>query len=153
MDAPAPALAPVIPPVTVPNVQEKLLAALEVKEIFGLIPLQAFTLALFVTTGMGFTVIVTVAGDPAQEPAVDVGVTIYSIKPAVALLGLVSVWLIDVPEPAEAPLMLPVLVPNVQLKLLATLDVNETLGLVPLQIVALVALVSTGTGFTVTVKV
>lgn len=45
------------------------------------------------------------------------------------------------------------MVPNVQLKLLATLDVNEILGLVPLQIVAVAPLVTAGVGLTVTVIV
>lgn len=59
----------------------KELAALDVKEMFGLIPLQAFTLAVFVTTGIGLTVIVTVVEEPAHEPPVDVGVTRYWILP------------------------------------------------------------------------
>jgi hypothetical protein len=37
---PAPALAPVIPPRLVPIVQVKLLGAVEVRPIFGLVPLQ-----------------------------------------------------------------------------------------------------------------
>ena len=54
------------------------------------------------------------------------------------------------PEEAVAPLILPLLVPNVQLKLLAILADNATLALVPLHIVAVVALVNEGAGLTVT---
>ncbi len=57
------------------------------------------------------------------------------------------------PELATAPLMLPVLVPNVQLKLLAALAVSVRFGLVPLQIVVVDALVTEGIGYTVTVMI
>ena len=57
------------------------------------------------------------------------------------------------PELATAPLMLPVLVPNVQLKLLAAVADNAIFGLVPLQMVTAEALSKAGTGFTVTVIV
>ncbi len=75
---PDPAAAPVIPPVTVPIVHEKVLAAVEVSDILGLVPLQVATAAAFVTTGLGLTVTVIVYGVPAHPGvAVDVGVTIY----------------------------------------------------------------------------
>lgn len=57
------------------------------------------------------------------------------------------------PELARAPLILPVFVPMVQLKLLAALDVNVIAGAVPLQIVEVKALVNAGSGLTVTVIV
>ena len=83
--------APVIPPVTVPTVQLNVLATLAVKLIFGPVPLQVVAVLAVVTTGDGFTVTVIVYGAPVQVPVVDVGVTIYSIVPAVVLLGFVSV--------------------------------------------------------------
>ena len=55
---PEPELAPVIPPVIVPTVQAKELAMLEVKAIFGLVPLQIVVAEELVTIGAGFTVTV-----------------------------------------------------------------------------------------------
>jgi hypothetical protein len=57
---PEPALAPVIPPVTVPIVHAKLLGALAVNVIFGPVPLQIEVVAALVTAGLGFTVTVIV---------------------------------------------------------------------------------------------
>jgi hypothetical protein len=57
---PPPAVAPVIPPVTVPMVQPKLLGALAVSVMFVEVLLQIAFVALFVTAGLGFTVIVIV---------------------------------------------------------------------------------------------
>lgn len=74
---PEPALAPVIPPVTVPMVHVNVLGTLAVNEIFGPVPLQVDAVFAVVTTGVGFTVTVIVYGDPGQEPATEVGVTIY----------------------------------------------------------------------------
>ena len=91
-----------------------------------------------------------VKGDPAQEPTDEVGVTTYSTVPADTLPGLVSVWLIGDPEPFTAPVMLPVVAPTVQIKLLAALAVKVILGDVPLQVLAVAALVTAGIGFTVT---
>ena len=88
--APDPALAPVILPVIVPMVHAKLLAEVAVRVIFGLIPLQVIAVAPLVTSGSGLTVTVIVKGEPAHVPAVELGVTIYSTIPAVALLGLVN---------------------------------------------------------------
>lgn len=76
MTEPDPALAPVMPPATVPMVQLKLLETLEVKVIFGLTPLQAVTVPGFVTIGAGYTVTVIVNGMPTHELAFDVGVTV-----------------------------------------------------------------------------
>ena len=41
--------------------------------------------------GEGLTVTVIVNGEPAHEPVVELGVTIYSMEPAVASLGFISV--------------------------------------------------------------
>ena len=71
------ALAPVIPPVIVPIVHTKLLAVLAVNEIFGPVALQVLAVAELVTDGIGFTVTVMVKADPAHDPVVEVGVTIY----------------------------------------------------------------------------
>ncbi len=57
------------------------------------------------------------------------------------------------PEPATAPVTLPVMVPSVQLKLLAALDVKAILVEAPLQILFVEALVTAGVGLTVTVIV
>jgi hypothetical protein len=47
--------------------------------------------AALVTDGFGLTVTVIVKAAPVHVPVVEVGVTIYSTVPAVALLGLVFV--------------------------------------------------------------
>lgn len=117
-------------------------------------PLQMAAVFAVVITGLGFTVTVMVYGAPGHAGvAVDVGVTIYSTVPAAVLPGLTSVWLIVDPVPALAPVMLPVIVPTVQLKLDGVLAVSPMLGLVPLQISNAAAVVTTGVGFTVTVIV
>jgi len=61
--------------------------------------------------------------------------------------------LIVAPDPALAPVMPPVMVPIVHAKLLTVLAVKLIFGLVPLQILAVVALVTAGIGLTVTVIV
>ena len=78
-------------------------------------PLQILLVVALVTAGVGFTVTVMVLDEPIQEPVLEVGVTIYSTLPALALLGLVNVWLMIPPEAAIAPLTLPTMVPIVQL--------------------------------------
>jgi hypothetical protein len=88
---PEPEFAPVIPPVIVPTVHEKLLEILAVKLILGPVPLQVADVAEFVTAGAGFTVTVIVKGEPSHKLVVEVGVTIYCTVPAVELPGLVSV--------------------------------------------------------------
>ena len=70
--------------------------------------------------------------------------------PAVELLGLVNVCAMVLPLPPVAPLMLPVMVPTVQVKVLGVLAVSAMLVAVPLQIAAVLAVVTTGEGFTVT---
>jgi hypothetical protein len=84
---------------------------------------------------------------------VDVGVMMYSTEPAVALLGLVSVWFSIVPDPALAPVIPPVMVPIVHAKVEGVLEVSVRFGLVLLQIESVAPLVTTGVGFTVTVIV
>jgi len=91
MVEPEPATAPLILPLLVPKVQLKLLAALAVSAMFGLVPLQTVAVVALVTAGIGFTVTVIVEAAPAQEPDVDVGVTKYCTEPDVALLGLLNV--------------------------------------------------------------
>jgi hypothetical protein len=127
--------------------------ALAVKAIFGLVALQIEVVAAFVTAGFGLTVTVIVNGAPAQLPVEDVGVTIYWTVPAVELLGLVKVWLIVVPDPAVAPVILPVTVPIVHANVLGALAVSAMFGLVAVQIELVAALVTAGVGFTVTVIV
>ena len=85
-----------------------------------------------------------------HDPVVDVGVTLYSTLPADVLLGLVRTSSIADPEPALAPVILPEIVPTVQVKLLAVEAVRLIFGLVPLQVLAVAAFVTTGVGLTVT---
>jgi hypothetical protein len=77
----------------------------------------------------------------------------YSILPAVELLGLDKVWLIVDPDPALAPVMAPVLVPMVHVNVLAALAVNAMFGLVALHIDKAAGFVTAGFGLTVTVMV
>jgi hypothetical protein len=153
MFAPPPAVAPVIPPLTVPIVHVNVLGALDVSVIFGLVALQIEVVAELVTAGFGFTVIVMVNGAPAHPPVVDVGVTIYWTDPAVELLGLVSVWLIVVPDPAVAPVILPDTVPIVHANVLGAVAASAMFGLVPVHVEAVAAFVTAGVGFTVIVIV
>ena len=69
------------------------------------------------------------------------------------MLGLFKVCAIVDPLPALAPVMLPVMVPTVHVNVLATLAVNAIFVAVALHIVAVLAVVTTGVGFTVTVIV
>lgn len=86
-----------------------------------------------------------VNGAPTQ-PKVDTGVTIYSTDPEEVELGLVSTSLITIPDPGLAPAMLPVIVPTVQVNVLAVLAVKAILGLPPLQIVVAGGVVIAGIG-------
>ncbi len=61
--------------------------------------------------------------------------------------------MIVVPEPALAPVIPPVMVPMVQLNELAALAVKLILGPVPLQVLAVLAVVTRGFGLIVTVIV
>ncbi len=69
------------------------------------------------------------------------------------LLGLVSVWLIVVPDPLLAPVIPPVMVPTVQVKVLGVVADNEMFGPLPLQVDAVLAVVTAGVGSTETVMV
>jgi hypothetical protein len=71
--------------------------------------------------------------------------------PAVELLGLPNTSLMVEPELAVAPVIPPVLVPSVHAKVLGALAARLMLGLVLLQVLALVELVTAGVGLTVTV--
>jgi hypothetical protein len=57
------------------------------------------------------------------------------------------------PEPELAPVIPPVIVPTVQLYVLATVAVNPILVVPPLQTLAVFGVVTTGVGLTVTVMV
>lgn len=57
------------------------------------------------------------------------------------------------PDPALAPVMPPVMVPTVQVKVLGAEAVSAMFGLVALQMVEAFAVVTAGVGYTVTVKV
>jgi hypothetical protein len=83
----------------------------------------------------------------------DVGVTRYSTDPIVVVPGLVSIWLMIAPDPAVAPVIPPVIVPTVQVNELGADAVSPIPALVPLQIIADEAVVTTGDGLTVAVKV
>jgi hypothetical protein len=76
--------------------------------------------------------------------------TRYSTVPGVVLLGLRSTWSIRLPDPSVAPVMLPVIVPTVQVNVLGIEDVKLIAGLNPLQVIAVSGAVITGDGFTVT---
>jgi hypothetical protein len=85
---------------------------------------------------------------------VDVGVTRYSTVPAVALLGLVSVCAIVLPEPALAPVIPPAIVPIVHANELGAVAVKGIFVAVLLQIAAVAGTpVIAGVGSTVTVIV
>jgi hypothetical protein len=151
---PDPALAPVIPPVIVPNVHVKVLGVVADSDILASAPLQMIAEAGVIIAGSGFTVTVIVYGVPAQLVlAVDVGVTRYSTLPAALLLGLFNVCAIVAPLPALAPVIPPVIVPIVQLNVLVAVEVSGIFVVAPLQMVALLAVVIAGVGLTVTVIV
>lgn len=151
MVAPELLVAPAMLPVIVPGVHIKVLGTLAVNEILGSVPLQILAIALVVIAGAGFTVRVIVKATPEHEPVVEVGVIIYCTVPATELLEMINVWLMLVPEPMLVPITAPVIVPIVHAKALVVVAVNEILGLMPLQIAAVAALLIAGVGFTVTV--
>jgi hypothetical protein len=148
---PALATAPLIPPVIVPIVQINVLGVVAVSVIFGPVPLHVLAVGAFVIAGVGKTVTVAVIvnGAPTQ-PAVEVGVTIYSTEPELTVLGLFSTWLIILPDPATAPVMPPVTVPIVHENVLGVLADKLMFGLPPLQILVAGGVVIDGIGFTVT---
>jgi hypothetical protein len=69
------------------------------------------------------------------------------------LLGLFNTWLIILPDPAAAPVIPPVIVPNVQLNVLGIVADKDIFASAPLQITAVGGLIMAGSGFTVTVIV
>jgi hypothetical protein len=77
----------------------------------------------------------------------------YSTVPAALLPGLVSVCAMVAPDPADAPVIPPVIVPIVQVNVLGAVAVKAILVAVPLQMAAVFAVVTAGLGFTVTVMV
>ena len=77
----------------------------------------------------------------------------YCTDPELALLGLLSTWLIEFPDPALAPVIPPVMVPIVQVNVLGAEAVKAIFGLVALQVDAVLAVVTTGLGYTLTVIV
>jgi hypothetical protein len=60
MELPLPAVAPVMPPLTVPIVHANVDGVLDVSAIAGLVPLQIDVVAALVTAGVGLTVMVIV---------------------------------------------------------------------------------------------
>ena len=100
--------------------------------------------------GVLFTFAVMVKGDPVQVPVTETGVTVYSANPA-RVPGLVRIWSMVEPDPALAPVMPPVTVPMVQLKVAAIFEVRLIPVPVPEHRVRLEALVTDGAGFTVKV--
>jgi hypothetical protein len=100
------------------------------------------------TFGVGLTVTTTFIGIPGHPLAV--GVTIYITVPDVAS-ELVSVCEIVDPFDADAPVIVPVIVPTVQLNVAPeTLLLNGMFVVAPLQIVVMPPAVALGAGFTVT---
>lgn len=69
------------------------------------------------------------------------------------MLGFVSVCAMAEPDPALAPVMLPVIVPIVQVNVLGAVAARAIFVVPPLQMAAVFAVVTTGLGFTVTVTV
>ena len=149
MDVPVPADAPVTfvwlavqPNVVAPRL---LLSTMPVAD-----PLQSVCVdGVAVTTGSGFTVMVTSTGDAEAHPLAE-GVIVYTAVPGAAAV-VESVCVMVEPLPAEAPLT-----PDcatVQLNVVPlTLLVREMLVAVPEQIVAPTGVAVTfGVGFTVTV--
>ena len=98
-----------------------------------------------IVAGLGLTVTVIGYAGPAHEPDTDVGITIYSTVPVEELPGLFNTWLITEPEPEEAPVMLPVTVPMLQVKLLGNVAARVIFVEAPLHIIALFAVVTDGT--------
>ncbi len=154
MVLPLPALAPVMLPVTSPIVQVNVLGAVAVSAMLVAVLLQIATAdGTPVTTGVGCTVtVITYGAEAGQLPPIEVGVTWYSTVPAVALLGLVSVCAMVLPEPLDAPVIPPVIAPTVQVNVLGAVAVNGILVAVLLQIATADGTpVTTGVGCTVTV--
>ena len=99
-------------------------------------------------TGVGSTVTTIFEGTPGHVLAE--GVTMYVTDPVVAF-GLLSTWAMVEPLEALAPVILPVIIPIVQLNVLPTkLLVNAMFVVAPLQITVELAVLTFGVGLTVT---
>jgi hypothetical protein len=133
-------------PVMVPIVQLNEDGVVDVNVRFVFEPEQILKVGALVTTGPGFTVTVRTKVSPKQPLADDLGVIKYSTVPAVALPGLVKIWFMVLPEPAEAPVIPPVMVPIVHWNALGIVAIRFKLVDVPLQIDLVDALVTCGSG-------
>ncbi len=69
------------------------------------------------------------------------------------MLGFVNASVIIFPDPADAPVIPPVITPTVQVNVLGTVAVRGIFTFAPLQIVAEAGEVTNGSGLTVTVMV
>lgn len=131
----------------------KVEATLLVKGILTVPPLQTVAELALVMAGVGLTVTVTVCALPAQSPPLEVGVTVYITLCALAVLFVIA--------SLKVPLVCVVVLSPVVLRLSAAIQVNVDgtllvkgiLTVLPLQIVAVFALVITGVGLTVTLTV
>jgi len=150
---PDPEVAPVMPPVIAPKVQEKVEGIFDVRLKFVDVPVQIVSALLLVTKGFGCTVTVIVKGLPGQDPAIDVGVTMYSTVPSDELDGFERTWLIVAPDDADAPVIPSVIFPIVQLKLLGRLAVSAILTEEALQILFVGEFVTIGVPLIVTAVV
>ena len=96
-------------------------------------PLQIAAGAWSAIVAFGCTVTSITCDGPTHDPAIDVGMTMYCTGPA-ELPGLFNVCVIEDPDPLDSPVMPPVTVPIVQVKLLGVLAVSAMLVAVPVQI-------------------
>jgi hypothetical protein len=130
-----------------PTDQLNILGVVAVKAMFVAEALQISAILDVVTTGVGLTVTMIEYGAPGHAGVVvEVGVMIYSTVPAVALLGLDKVCAILLPDPFDAPVMPPVIVPTVHVNVLAADAVSAILVAVLLQIELVFGVVTTGVG-------
>jgi hypothetical protein len=138
-----------MPPLMAPIVQLKILGTVAFRGIFGLVALQIVTFPGARTPGTGLTVTVIGYIAPMHDPVI--GVTPYVTVPATALLGLIKVCMIAVPAPMLAPVIPPVVPRTVQVQIPGVLVVRLIFVVDPLQTVLVLAVVTDGTGLTVTV--
>ena len=113
-------------------------------------PLQTERLFALVITGAGFTVTLTVCELPAQVPETETGVTVYT---TIWLPAVVLVITSLITEEDCCVILSPVvfaLLAAIQLKVDERLAVKVKFKATPLHTVAVVALVITGFGVTVT---
>jgi len=153
---PFPVVAPLFPPVTFPIVHVNFYCAVAANGILVALLLRSSAVdGTPVILGVGLTVTTTLYGDAdGQLPVVLVAVIRYSTVLALALLGLVSVCAIVLPDPAVAPVILPVTVPIVHVKPDGAVAAKAILVDVLLQIAAVDGTPLTcGVGLTVTVTV